>query len=69
MKEYVLSEIRDTLFGKIPTDEISTVIDSISFCLRNYEIMAKETSVVVYDNSDSQIISRFFIAIFGLLHQ
>ena len=45
MKEYVLSEIRDTLFGKIPTDEISTVIDSISFCLRNYEIMAKETSV------------------------
>ena len=62
MKEYVLSEIRDTLFGKIPTDEISTVIDSISFCLRNYEIMAKETSVVVYDNSDSQVISRFFIA-------
>ena len=62
MKESVLSEIRDTLFGKIPTDEISTVIDSISFCLRNYEIMAKETSVIVYDNSDSQIISKFFIA-------
>ena len=62
MKESVLSEIRDTLFGKIPTDEISTIIDSISFCLRNYEIMPKETSIVVYDNSDSQIISKFFIA-------
>lgn len=62
MKESVLTEIRDTLFGRIPNEEISTVIDSISFCLRNYEIMAKETSVVVYDNSDSQIISKFFIA-------
>ena len=62
MKEYVLTEIRDTLFGKIPNEEISTVVDSISFCLRNYDIIAKETSVVVYDNSDSQIISKFFIA-------
>lgn len=62
MKEYILSEIRDTLFGKIPNEEISTVVDSISFCLRNYDIIAKETSVVVYDNSDSQIISKFFIA-------
>lgn len=53
MKEYILSEIRDTLFGKIPNEEISTVIDSISFCLRNYDITEKETSVVVYDNSDS----------------
>lgn len=62
MKEYILSEIRDTLFGKIPNEEIPTVIDSISFCLRNYDITEKETSVVVYDNSDSQIISKFFIA-------
>lgn len=62
MKEYVLTKIRDTLYGKIPNEEISTVIDSVSFCLRNYDIMAKETSVVVYDNSDSQIISKFFIA-------
>lgn len=62
MKECILSEIRDTLFGKIPNEEISIVIDSISFCLRNYDITEKETSVVVYDNSDSQIISRFFIA-------
>ena len=51
MKEYVLTKIRDTLYGKIPNEEISTVIDSVSFCLRNYDIMAKETSVVVYDNS------------------
>lgn len=62
MKECILSEIRDTLFGKIPNEEISIVIDSISFCLRNYDITEKETSVVVYDNSDSQIISKFFIA-------
>ena len=62
MKEYILTEIRNTLFGKITNEEISTVIDSISFCLRNYEITAKETSVVVYDNSDMQIINRFFIA-------
>ena len=59
MKEYILTEIRNTLFGKISNEEISTVIDSISFCLRNYEITAKETSVVVYDNSDMQIINRF----------
>lgn len=62
MKEYILSEIRDTLFGKISNEEISIVIDSISFCLRNYDITEKETSVVVYDKSDSQIISKFFIA-------
>ena len=43
MKEYILTEIRNTLFGKISNEEISTVIDSISFCLRNYEITAKET--------------------------
>lgn len=47
MKEYILSEIRDNLFGKIANEEISTVIDSISFCLRNYDILAKETSIVV----------------------
>lgn len=62
MKEYVLSEIRDALFGKISTEDISTVIDSLSFCLRNYDIKVKETSIVIYDNSDSQIISKFFIA-------
>lgn len=42
MKEYILSEIRDTLFGKIPNEEIPTVIDSISFCLRNYDITERK---------------------------
>lgn len=62
MKEILLGEIRDTLFGKIPNDEIPIVIDSITFCMRNYELTEKVTSVVVYDQSDSQIIGKFFVA-------
>lgn len=54
MKEYILTEIRNTLFGKISNEEISTVIDSTGCQYRNLandslDIWSRELIIKLYD--------------------
>ena len=62
MTERLISEIQGMLFGKIPNDQIRTVVDIVSLCMANYNITEKVKSLVVYDNSDEAVIKRFFVA-------
>ena len=62
MKEIFLSNLRTALFGRIPTEEISEVMDIVTTQLGKYELKVKPTEIVVYDNGDAEMLKKFFIA-------
>lgn len=61
-----LDEIRDSLrqtfIDRFPPDIINEIENTVFIILGNYEITEKETRLVVFDNGDSDIVSRFFLA-------
>lgn len=61
-KEQILSEIRTLLFDKVVPSAISTIIDCVSYAMRNYDFKEKETAMVVYDTTDRTITGKFFVA-------
>lgn len=62
MKEELLTDLRGALYGVIPTDEISNVLDIVTYVLSDYDLVKKETALVVYNDTDQTIYQRFFIA-------
>lgn len=61
-KEQLYSNIKESLYGQIPTDEISKVVDIVASQLVNYDIVRKSTELVVYDFGDAELLKKFFIA-------
>ena len=60
-KEKFVSDLREILYNShIPN--ISTVIDLVSVALKDFELRYKDTSLVLYDDSDKQIFHKFFVA-------
>lgn len=60
-KERFISDLRDMLYNShIP--DINIVIDLVSIALKDFDISYKETSLVLYDDSDKQIFHKFFVA-------
>lgn len=61
-----LDEIRDSLrqtfIDRFPPDIINEIENTVFIILGHYEITEKETRLVVFDNGDSEIVSRFFLA-------
>lgn len=62
MKEKLMTDLRNLLFGKIASDEIQSVLNIVSYVLNDYDLSIKETAIVVYDDSDKQIFQKFFVA-------
>lgn len=62
MKEKLIADLRNLLFGKIANDEIQSVLNIVSYVLNDYDLSIKETAIVVYDDSDKQIFQKFFVA-------
>lgn len=62
MKEKLICDLRNLLFGKIASDEIQSVLNIVSYVLNDYDLSSKETAIVVYDDSDQQIFQKFFVA-------
>lgn len=56
-KEKFVSDLREILYNShIPN--ISTVIDLVSVALKDFELRYKDTSLVLYDDSDKQIFHK-----------
>jgi site-specific recombinase XerD len=62
MKEKFLSHLKTLLFGKIRTEDIPAVLDSIVCAMQPYELTEKEQSLVLYDHGDEKIVQQFFVA-------
>lgn len=62
----VFDEIRDnlrqTFLDRLSPEIISEIENAVYVVLGNYDINAKEMRIVVFDNGDSEIIRRFFLA-------
>lgn len=59
-------DIRDTIraafYGRIEAPILSEIESVVCLALGKYEIRERETSVVVYDGNDMQIIQKFFLS-------
>ncbi|RHO63365.1 integrase [Parabacteroides sp. AF48-14] len=62
MKEKLISDFRDILYGKIPTENISIILEALSYVLKDYDLTKKETAIVLYDDTDKTIYQKFFVA-------
>lgn len=60
-KDVFYGNLRTALYGVIPTQEISSVLDVVTQQLGAYELKQKPTAIVVYDYGDADIMKRFFI--------
>ncbi|MBQ6577193.1 MAG: tyrosine-type recombinase/integrase [Bacteroidales bacterium] len=62
-QEEILQNMRAHLFGKgVEVSLIRDIEAWLTDSMRGYDLERKETAMVVYDNGDSEIIGKFFVA-------
>lgn len=62
-KEQICEDIRISLFdAKVPLDAIRIVESALDLHLSKYDIIERERALVVYDEGDTDIIKKFFVA-------
>lgn len=62
MKEQFYSDLRNSLYGKVPSSMINTIIDIVSIGLQKYDLTLKQNEIVVYDYGDADLLKKYFIA-------
>ena len=60
--EEIRNALRDELLEEIGADRLSMIEDKICLILGKWDCKIKETSLVVFDETDSTIMKRFFLA-------
>ena len=62
-KEQICEDIRISLFdAKVPLDAIRIVESALDLHLSKYDIIERERALVVYDEGDTDIVKKFFVA-------
>lgn len=60
--EEIRDQLRAALMDRIDREMVSEIEDIVCVTLGNFDITRKETSVVLYDGGDSDIMKRYFLA-------
>lgn len=70
MKERIISNFKAGLFEKIPVEYINDITDILAITLENYDVIEKERSLILFDDSDVEILKKFVLAkaVEGLSH-
>lgn len=58
----IRDNLRQTFVDRLSPETIGEIENVVCVVLGNYDITAKETRLVVFDNGDTEIVRRFFLA-------
>jgi len=61
-KDIFINDFREMLFNSKCASDINEIIGLVSIALKDFDLSCKETSIIVYDDSDKKIFQRFFVA-------
>lgn len=60
--EEISSKLRELLVGRVEAETIQEVESAVALALADFDIIRKERALIVYEETDVEILNRFFLA-------
>lgn len=60
--EEISSKLRELLVGRVEAETIQEVESAVALALADFDIIRKERALIVYEQTDVEILNRFFLA-------
>lgn len=61
-KEIIYTRIKEALYGKVSSDTIHLLLDSVSIAMDGYRVERNTTEVVLYEWGNEKIINKFVVS-------